>query len=385
MSRKVVILQNVLAPYRKDLFNRLSELEGCDLQVLFLFSSLKNLQWEMDEATSNARFNYAVIEPRVIDVKGKKYHLGVELFRNLKSHKPDLIISGELGINTITSLIYAKLNQIPLVAWWAGSSQTEKDISWFKKIVRGALVRQIDQFIVYSQAARQYLIQFGVRQKDIYVAGNVTFDASDYRARVDRERLEAVKWRQTAGIDEGSLILLSVGALVPRKNHMMLLDAIGKMPDLVRQSIWVLVVGDGPLRNHLEDKARLVGVNAFFVGHIKPEKLCLYYAIADIFVHLTLKDHWSQVVNEAMASGLPVIVSKYDHAIQLIEHETDGFVVDPSDFENILELLEDLVKHPNSLSGMGEAAHRKISQFDISYSYNVFRKVILGNSSARLL
>ncbi len=376
MALKVVILQDVLAPYRIELFNRLSEIQDCDLRVLYLFPSLKNLQWKMDEVIANIRFKYTPVEPRAITMRGRKYHLGVKLYMALGSARPDLIISGELGVNTLTALIYARSHHIPLVAWWAGTGETEKDTSRFKRLIRSMLVRHIDRFIAYSRAAAVYLKQLGIRSEYIHVAGNVSFDARDYKSHVDQERTQGKNWREAAGISPNQLVLLSVGGLIPRKNHDLLLDVIAEIPPTLRRSFWVLVVGDGPLRKRLEDKARLAGVNARFLGHVDPANLYRYYALADIFVHLTLRDHWSQAVNEAMASGLPVVVSRYDHAVELIEHGKDGFIVDPAQPGQIREFLEQCAAHPERLAAAGEAAYRKISRSDISLSFETFREVI---------
>jgi len=148
------------------------------------------------------------------------------------------------------------------------------------------------------------------------------------------------------------------------------------MPPSLRQSMQVLLVGNGPTRHHLESIALQSGINVHFLGHVEPANLYLYYAIADIFVHLTLKDRWSQVVNEAMASSLPVIVSKYDHAVELIKSGENGFAVKPEERDEIKCIMMELANSPQLREKLGRAAFSTVASEDVSKTVRVFQEVI---------
>ena len=131
---------------------------------------------------------------------------------------------------------------------------------------------------------------------------------------------------------------------------------------------WPLIVlGDGSLRSELEHLRNELGLDdcVRFPGFKSYDELPAYYGLAGGFLHLSTVDQWGLVVNEAMASGLPVIVSsRCGCADDLIEDGINGYSVDPNDVDQIATAMAQLSSNPTACHAMAEASRRKIYAWD---------------------
>jgi glycosyltransferase involved in cell wall biosynthesis len=101
-------------------------------------------------------------------------------------------------------------------------------------------------------------------------------------------------------------------------------------------------------------------------GFRQIEEIPVYYGLAKAFIHPALQDQWGVVVNEAMASGLPVIVSKNcGCAPELVEQGGNGFVFDPLDVAQLADYMLRISSDPVSLEQMGRASLEKISHWGL--------------------
>ena len=100
--------------------------------------------------------------------------------------------------------------------------------------------------------------------------------------------------------------LLSVGSLIPRKGHELIIAALAELPDAQ-----LLIAGAGPMRAELEQIAQTKGVapRVRFLGEIAHDALSEAYRAADIFVLASSREGWANVLLEAMASGTPVVAT----------------------------------------------------------------------------
>lgn len=120
------------------------------------------------------------------------------------------------------------------------------------------------------------------------------------------ENLRDARFCEMFGIPQGASVLLSVGELIPRKNHRMALDALAA---LGRPDVYYLVCGQGPLRGELRQYAhrRGVGGRVRLAGY--QERMGWILENADIFVFPSLQEGLPVALLEAMAAGLPCAVS----------------------------------------------------------------------------
>jgi glycosyltransferase involved in cell wall biosynthesis len=158
------------------------------------------------------------------------------------------------------------------------------------------------------------------------------------------------------GLD-GSLKFLYVGRLSREKNLELLADAFISLTDAGVISNLILV-GDGPYRNEMEQK--LKGYPALFMGFLSGEELSQAYASADVFVFPSTTDTFGNVVLEAQASGLPVIVSNQGGPKELLKDGITGFIVTANSTSALMDVMQFFAADVLAASRMGRHARQFI-------------------------
>nr|WP_260152612.1 glycosyltransferase family 1 protein [Hoyosella altamirensis] len=149
---------------------------------------------------------------------------------------------------------------------------------------------------------------------------------------------------------EGKLIVGFVGRLAPEK-HVERLAALNHC-----ENFQIVVVGDGPDRPKLQ--ARMP--KAIFTGHLGGIELAQAYASFDVFVHPGEYETFCQAVQEALASGIPVIGPDAGGPKDLIAHARTGFLLPVPHFEELLPDAVGAFAHPVARSQFGRAARRSV-------------------------
>ena len=152
-----------------------------------------------------------------------------------------------------------------------------------------------------------------------------------------RRQSPAVRQLRQRWAPEGDLIVGYVGRLAPEKQVARLLEVCG-VP-----GTRIVIVGDGPDRLELED--RFAGHPVTFTGRLAGDELADAYAAMDIFVHCGTEETFGQTIQEAHATGLPVIAPMKGGQRHLIREGIDGFLVDHTRWgafrERVWELAHD--------------------------------------------
>ena len=169
-------------------------------------------------------------------------------------------------------------------------------------------------------------------------------------------------------MDQGKLKVLSVGRLIPRKGMIYLVQAIKDM-----DNVSLTIVGDGPLRNDLQKAS--IGIDVNFLGTLSHDQLKNTYSKHDVFLLPSLNEGMSNTVLEAMASGLPVIVTDTGGTKELVDG--NGFVVAKADSCALKESITKFISEPSSLKTMGRKS-REMAQAmgwdNIAWRYeNIYR------------
>lgn len=158
----------------------------------------------------------------------------------------------------------------------------------------------------------------------------------------------SVAWREQVGTREGETLFLYVGRLAREKGIELLPDALRDM-DGVR----LVVVGDGPARAELQQRMRDLPVH--FTGYLKGAELATAYASADVFVFPSHTETFGQVVQEAMASGLPVIGARSGGTLDLVQEGVTGYLFEPLVATDLRAQLRRILADPAQRVAMGRA------------------------------
>jgi glycosyltransferase involved in cell wall biosynthesis len=137
--------------------------------------------------------------------------------------------------------------------------------------------------------------------------------------------------------------LVSVGALIPRKDHALTLAALAELTDCT-----LLIAGDGPLRGELEALARRLGVvdRVRFLGETPHAALPMLYSAADAMVLASSREGWANVLLEAMACGTPVVASDVNGTAEVVRAPAAGRLMPERTPAGLVAALSDLRRTP---------------------------------------
>lgn len=156
----------------------------------------------------------------------------------------------------------------------------------------------------------------------------------------------------------GQLVVGYVGRLAPEKEVQRLAALRGL------EGLRVLIVGDGPSRVELEHE--LAGMPVAFAGAKRGADLDAHYAACDVFVHTGCEETFGQTIQEAKATGLPVVVPRAGGPIDLVKHGLTGFFFEPDGprggrvGDDLRAAVRTLRDDPALRARMGEAARRSV-------------------------
>lgn len=120
----------------------------------------------------------------------------------------------------------------------------------------------------------------------------------------------------------------------------------------------LVVVGDGPSRHGLEKACR--HTDALFLGRLDGEKLAAAYAALDIFVHTGTQETFGQTLQEAMASGVPVVAPASGGPLDIVTHGRTGLLFEADSQKKLVSAVKSLVADPASRTTMGQAGRAKV-------------------------
>ena len=166
---------------------------------------------------------------------------------------------------------------------------------------------------------------------------------------------------------------------VPRKGLDQLLDAWIALTKSIDVEVTLLIVGDGADRRRLEQRIADAGLeNVRLVNHIQRTELPPIYKAADVFVMPTLFDCWAMVVEEAMASGLPVINSIYNGSAERIVEGETGWLVNPLDPSDMVTKLRLALEARDSKEVMSEIIRKSSAAMSISAAADRIRQAVMA-------
>jgi glycosyltransferase involved in cell wall biosynthesis len=174
-------------------------------------------------------------------------------------------------------------------------SQRSNAVRIAKTLAFSQLLRRFDGFLYVGQRNREYLLHYGVPAERLFFSPHC----------VDNDAFAAA----SSGIDrpQGRRRVLFVGKLIGRKHPADLLHAVALLGD---RAVQIAFAGSGELESELRQIAAASSVHADFMGFVNQSELPAVYASADLLVLPSDgQETWGLVVNEAMACGIPAVVS----------------------------------------------------------------------------
>lgn len=362
MKGRLVILTEIISPYRIPLFNALAQGDEIDPYAIFLSETDPILrQWRVYK--DDIRFPYCVLPAWRKRIGKYSALLNWGLTRGLRAASPNYILCG--GYNYVASwqaLRWARSHNVPFLLWSESVLQDRRHGHTAVEFLKRQFLDQCDGFVVPGTSAREYLVTQGINEKAIFTAPNAVDNELFAHAAADA-RQSASRCRSELGLPQR--YFLFVGRLVREKGVFDLIAAYAKLNPEIRKNIGMVFAGDGAARRQLEAQALAIAPGVIrFAGFTHREQLPAYYALADALILPTHTDTWGLVVNEAMACSLPVVVSRVAGcAADLVRDHWNGFLVSPGGVSELSEAMQYVAGRSSEVVAMAGHSSDLIAQY----------------------
>jgi 1,2-diacylglycerol 3-alpha-glucosyltransferase len=345
---RVAILFDRLGPYHWARLQSAARL----FRVVAVETRAITPEYEWERIEEPRAFDRVTLFDEVSNGRGQKVALlQKKMIKAL--HEADPAVAMIPGWGTPASLIaleWCLQNQRPAVVMSESNAFDEKRYALAESIKR-IVVSLFSAGLAGGQLQMEYLIALGLPRNRVFTGYDVV-DNEYFRRNADELRSQASEVRRKYGLPKN--YFLASARFVPKKNLPTLIRAYARYRELAgndgqqttEKRPWDLVLlGDGPLRAVLScliSDLRLPG-HVHLPGFVEYRELPVYYALADVFVHASTTEQWGLVVNEAMATGLPVIVSNRCGCVpDLVAEDKNGFTFDPASVQSLSRLMLDI-------------------------------------------
>jgi glycosyltransferase involved in cell wall biosynthesis len=250
-----------------------------------------------------------------------------------------------LGWGTVTSLLAlaaCRMSGTPVFMFGDSFLPPPEDTP-ARRLRAGSLrtiLGMVDAYLVSGFTNAQYYEHYGADPRRFFlVPWAIDNERFAQAARFEAGERDAMRAKLGIGADDVALVFSA--KFIPRKDPITLLRAVSRMEH--RQRTVVVFLGNGELREEMEHFAREHGVRAVFPGFINQRDLPKHYAMADVFVLPSLHEPRGSVTNEAMAVGLPLVITDQTGAVgDIVLHGDNAFVFPAGDADALAQHLDKL-------------------------------------------
>lgn len=336
------------APYMVERFNALADRGNLEFEAWFNERAASDRSWDVEESTW--RFPYRYMPSVAIGPWHLRFPLPL-----LARRKPDVLVSLYAEPSFLIGWLIAQVRRIPTVFRMLATSDRWVRRRWWKELIKRAIFRRVSGVETPGAQARAYASRYAAGNKIFYARHTV--DIRHFRG----ERTNALSMRESfrATLGLRGVTFLYIGRLWWGKGLNYLLDAFAMVQSrMAPLETSLLLVGDGRDELKLRKQISRDGLkNVVFTGFKQKRDLPPYYAASDIFVFPTLGDPYGLVVDEAMASFLPIVsTSEAGEIHDRVKDGVNGYIVGPEDAEALADKMELLARSPNAWAQMGAAS-----------------------------
>ena len=218
-------------------------------------------------------------------------------------------------------------------------------------------MQKCQHIVIPSESIRDFLVQeYGLQEHYTVIPTGTNLEPF---LRADGKSL-----RKKQGWHEET-VLISIGRLAPEKNWDTLIRAFASVAR-EQSDLRLVLIGDGPAREDLENLASELGVGrrVTFTGALPFDQVPVYLKAADAFCFASVTETQGLVTIEAMAAGLPVVAVDGSGTRDIVKNGRQGFLVD-NDPEALATGIKKLLADPQRLKRFSESASKKAKTYDI--------------------
>jgi glycosyltransferase involved in cell wall biosynthesis len=277
------------------------------------------------------------------------------LSKVIDSLQPDIIQSHNVKSHFLVKAS-GRWRHTPWVAFHHGYTTTDFKMRAYNQLDRWSLP-DARRVVTMNQDFAKQLAGLGARPENLRILHNAV-DAQ-HISDTDREAVRQLKTQ--LGIADNQQLVIAIGRLSKEKGHRDLLLAYARLlrANATHRSRLVLV-GDGPERENLEQVAMALGIadRVIFSGQVSDVRP--FYAMADLMVLPSLSEGSPNVLLEAMAARVPVVSTRVGGVPEIATHQETAWLVNPHDPQALAEAMALLLREANLAQGLAAQAQAHV-------------------------
>jgi len=226
-------------------------------------------------------------------------------------------------------------------------------------------IPKLDACLAAGQWSRDYFLHYGASADRVFIVPHVV-DTDYFRWEGKKLKPQRLSLRANWGVDSDSIVFLFAGKFTEIKRPLDFVRAVGYA---ARNGTPIkgLMVGDGPLRAACEQFARANDFPICFADFLNQSQIAKAYVAADVLVLPSSAETWGVVVNEAMACGLPCIVSdRVGCGPDMIVCGQTGHIFPMGDVASLAGLMHSIEANRELLALMSQQATSKAANYSLS-------------------
>ena len=245
------------------------------------------------------------------------------------------------------------------------SDSQERDVERLLPVeaFKRRLVKGYDAALVGGASHAAYLVKLGMERSRIFTGYDVV-DNEHFVRGAEVARQEAKEVRRAFGLPDDYFVCIA--RFLPKKNLTTLLGAFATYQrECGTEAFKLVLLGDGPLFGELAElrERHLLRDAVLMPGFRQYEELPVFLGLARALILPSTSEQWGLVTNEAMAAGLPVIVSKACGSAELVREGQNGYLFDPTCSAALCDLMKRLTRERSRLVEMGRVSRRTIEDY----------------------
>ncbi len=287
------------------------------------------------------------------------------LCKKLKSIQPDVVaINGWADRTALISLDWCLNNKVPAILM-SESAEHDEERKFWKEWLKKQIVQKFSSALVGGSRHVSYLLRLKMQTKNIFLGYDVVDNDYFFRG-ANAAKQKSDYWRTEKKLPKEYFLVVS--RFIEKKNLPFIINAYYEYVQKSGDNAWHLfIVGDGPLKEKLEKQTIELGLNTIvhFEGFKQYDELPIYFGLANALLHASTTEQWGLVVNEAMASALPVIISERCGCVpELVHTGKNGFSFNPHNQQELTSTLQSFSDGSVDVEGMGKKSLEIISEWN---------------------
>ena len=296
----------------------------------------------------------------------------VPLFPN---GKPDVFLTAFADPSLLGTWLVARLLGVKGALYMEKTSPAWSRRSRLKEALKRRIVPLADGVLTQGPDGAGYARSYGAARNRIHCARhgisievfNDAFNARSQNRRESREQL---------GLK--GITYIYVGRLWTGKGVDDLIEAFASVSEHYPEKVSLLLAGSGPDEGRFRRRAADSGAKGIvFAGRVPPSRISAMYCAADVFVFPSLGDTYGIVIDEAMASHLPVIAATSigEVGVRVIDGK-NGYLIAPNNSVALADRMERFVRNPDLITSMGAESWKQISSHTLDQWAGDFERAV---------